>query len=224
MTLDRERVSQQAPADGADLRRFPARSLRAGARWHRQHAESTGPWWFSSTGAGRFDLQEPRGTCYLASSARAAVRERIGPDFTAHAMVPRSLLQGRVVSALPVPHDVRAANLDAAAAARHGITRELSVMVPYDVPRAWAAALDHAAYGGIVAGLRYSPGGAVGLALFGDAGERSELPGDPHPIAASTIAARMGIRLIEAPTYAQITVTGPPTTAARRGRSSRKSS
>lgn len=39
-----------------------------------------GPWWFGSSLAGRFDLPEPHGTCYLAADPLAALLEVLGPD------------------------------------------------------------------------------------------------------------------------------------------------
>lgn len=210
MTGRRRQVSQQPPDPARDVHRFPSRTLRAGAIWFRQHAQSDGPWWFSSTGDGRFDLPPPRGTCYLASNAPAAIRERVGPDFAAHGSIPSSLLDGRVVSTLALPQQVRAANLNATKAADHGVTRELPVMVPYDVPRAWAAAFAAAAYDGIVAELRFTPGRPSGLALFGDAGEHSDWPDDRVAVPARTIATRMGLRAVEAPHASQVTVMAPP--------------
>ena len=206
----REQVAQQPPADDADLRRFPTRTVRAGATWFREHAGGAGPWWFSSSGAGRFDLPAPEGTCYLASSGAAAVRERLGPELAAHGTITMSLLAGRVVSTLGIPADVRSANMNAAAAARFGVTRELPVMVPYDVPQAWAASLAAAGFGGIVAGLRFTPGRTDGLALFGAAGERTDWPRDAHPTSAVDVAAQLGVHIVAVPRSTDVTVVSPP--------------
>jgi len=200
-------VAQQPPAAGTDLRRFPARMIPAGP-WFRQHSASAGAWWFSSA-SGRFDLAAPRGTCYLASSGRAAVRERIGPDLAAYGLVPESLLVGRVVSRLRLPGSVRAANADSAAAANFGVTRELPVMVPYVVPQAWAQALDVFGFEALVASLRFTPGRALGVALFGDAGERGDWPTDPEPAPAAAIAVRMGIRVVATPRSSELTFIEP---------------
>ncbi len=209
MTQPREQVAQQPPS-GRDLSSFPRRSLKAGATWFRQHAAGSAPWWFSSNGSGRFDLLAPRGTCYLASSAHAAVQERVGPDLAAHGLVPISLLDGRVVSRLHLPRAVVAANVDAAAASRHGVSRELPVMVPYEIPRLWASALAGARFGGIVSGLRFSPGRPVGLALFGKVGERTSWPVDAGPRSAAAIARQMGLRVVDPPRADELTVITPP--------------
>lgn len=208
MTQPREQVAQQPPGDG-DLSGFPNRTLKAGSAWFRQHAADSGPWWFSSSGAGRFDLPAPRGTCYLASSPRAAVLERIGPDLAAHGLVPSSLLDGRVVSRLKLPRPVVVANVDIVAASRYGVTRELPVMTPYAIPQAWAAALARSSFGGIVAGLRFTPGRPVGLALFGKAGERTSWAVDADPRPAAGFARQMGLRVVDPPRADELTVVTP---------------
>lgn len=50
----------------ADLSGFPRHELRRSATLYEIHLVGQGPWWFSSDGLGRFDLNSPRGTCYLA--------------------------------------------------------------------------------------------------------------------------------------------------------------
>lgn len=54
--------------------RVPARLMRVCRRGRET-------WWFSNDGSGRFNLEAPEGTCYLASDAYAALREasRGGP-------------------------------------------------------------------------------------------------------------------------------------------------
>jgi hypothetical protein len=210
--IDRQQPAQQRQPDNADLRDFPCRTLSAGDVWWRQHRASAGPWWFSSDGSGRFDLEPPNGTCYLASSASAAIRERVGPDMIARGAIPASLLTGRVVSRLRLPEQVHAANLDAVAAAKLGVSRELAVTVPYTIPQAWAAALAATRFDGIVANLRFSPGRSVGLALFGKAGERVAWPGDDKPTRATIVAARMQLMLLEAPSLTELTIATPPRT------------
>lgn len=97
--IDWHQPAQLRPPDNQGLREFPCRTLSAGDVWWRQHRESVGPWWFSSDVSGRFDLEPPSGTCCLASSASAAIRERVGPDMVARGVVPASLLANRSPSA-----------------------------------------------------------------------------------------------------------------------------
>lgn len=147
----------------------------------------------SAARGGRFDLPAPKGTCYLASTTAAALRERLGPVLAGRATLPATVLADVVVSRLTVglPESggrVRWANLRVAAAARFGVTRELESMTPYEVPVQWARAFGDAGLDGVRYGPRFSPGSASAYALFGDAGEdRRRLP-DPQPVPATAVA------------------------------------
>lgn len=210
MARPRQTVAQQPPDPAHDYRRFPRRSFRAGSRWFRQHDAADGPWWFSSSTDGRFDLPAPNGTCYLANSAQAAARERIGPDMAATGHVPASIVEGRVMSNLALPHLAVAANLDADRAADgYGVTGELTVMTPYSIPQAWAVALHSAGFDGIVGRLRFSLSRAVGLALFGGAGARRQWSADPDPQPLVDVVRRMGIDVVGPPNDDQVTIVPP---------------
>lgn len=65
-----------------DLSGFPA--VPPPARLVRVCRAARATWWFSADGSGRFDLNPPEGTCYLATDAYAAIREatRLGPVST----------------------------------------------------------------------------------------------------------------------------------------------
>jgi len=159
---------------------------------------------------GRFDLPVPEGTCYLASTAQAAARERVGPDIAASGRVADSILRDRVVSALELPADARAANLDSDRASdRYGITAELSVMTPYAVPQAWAVALRSAGFDGIVGQLRFTLSRHHGLALFGQSGARPDWRSDPAPQLLVDVVRDMGVRVISPPDDDQVSVIAP---------------
>jgi hypothetical protein len=206
--VKRTHVVQQAPSSDLDLTGFPERRLAADTVWFRQHRMAQRPWWFSSVGpdrpSGRFDLSVPRGTCYLASSAEAAVRELVGPDFASSGRIPSSVIDHRVVSRLVVPQPVRAAQLDDQHAAAYRVTRELATMTPYDIPQAWAAALDSAGFDGILSPLRFTPGDDEGLALFGPAGDPGWL-GDPDPESVLTVGQRLNFTPIGPPSADEMT-------------------
>lgn len=206
----RQRVFRHPPDPGRDYTRFPSRTFRAGRTAYRNHAVGDTPWWFDSSPAGRFDLVRPRGTCYLSGSRAAALRERIGPDLAAHGLVPRSVLADRVISTLHLPAPVRAANLSSnRASTAFGVTAELATMTPYDVPRAWAAALGAAGFDAVVCRLRFSAGASEGIALFGPTGS-VDWPIDPAPITCRAVADRLGITVVEPPDDNQVTVLPPP--------------
>ncbi|MFC6005939.1 RES family NAD+ phosphorylase [Angustibacter luteus] len=215
MTPGREQPGREEPAQQGPpghLTAFPAHRLSPTSPLYRAHQRDRGPWWFAS-GGGRFDLVEPRGTCYLATTASAALRERLGPVLARRATVPASTLDGVVVSTLrpgaaSSSELLRLANLRSSRAAEFGVTRELESMTPYDVPRRWASAFDAAGWGGIRYGPRFSPGGASAIALFGPAGEDANRPVDPEPVAADGLTRAPAT--VSLPQRAELTVIAPP--------------
>jgi hypothetical protein len=211
VTSGRQRIAQQPPRQDTDYARFPLRTLKAGDRWYRQHHADHDPWWFSSNGAGRFDLDSPNGTCYLADNPAATVRERVGPKIADHGAVAASTLAGRLISALPLPSDQRSANLDAGRAAdQYGVTGELVTMTPYAIPQAWARALHQAGFDAIKGRLRFAVGRTRGLALFGPAGNRPGWPVDHSAVDALTVARQLPMRVLDPPDNEQLTVVPPP--------------
>lgn len=165
----RLRVVQSPPDPDADLRRFPRRTLRTGTVLHRvaKHA----PWWFCSDRRCRFDLDAPDGTCYLAHDETGALLELIGPEL-AGGVVSEEFLAARRIHRLTSDADVVLADTASRRAAGFGVTNELSTMVDYAIPQAWAGALHAHHYGGIAYKLRFDPGvSAGGVALFGTRGQ-----------------------------------------------------
>ncbi|GMA89270.1 hypothetical protein GCM10025868_45200 [Angustibacter aerolatus] len=126
-------VARERPAQGpppSSLQGFPVSRTGPGTALYRAHDHDLGPWWWSSGGPGRFDLEAPRGTCYLATTALVALRERLGPVLSARAVLPASTIERVVVSRLRLPAAARLANVRVAAAAAHGVTREPGVDDP----------------------------------------------------------------------------------------------
>jgi hypothetical protein len=166
---DRELPSLDAPPPPERLGGFPVWHVHAGTVLCRVTAADHGPWWFSSTGEGRFDLRPPRGTCYLADDEVGAVLEVLGPVM----VVATSWAQRRSMWHLDLPGQCTAADTTVREARGFGVTAELATTVPYRVPQLWAAALAAAGHQGIRYRIRHDPGGARALALFGAAGERT---------------------------------------------------
>jgi hypothetical protein len=136
-------------------------------------------WWFSADGSGRFDLAPPQGTCYLATDAYAAIREatRLGP-------VSSLWVQARELREVAPPGpNARLAATTRQAAGGYGVTTELATVVPYDLPRRWAAAFYEHGFEGIRHQLRHDQRvRPSGIALFGstapgnhDNGQRTTL-------------------------------------------------
>lgn len=208
--MTREVVAQQPPKVPVD--QFPCRTVRPDDELHRAHTASYGPWWFGNDGGGRFDLYDPRGTCYLADSALTAVRERLGVVLGGSPTAPASLLDGVVVSRLHLPERCACADLQSRRAVRYAVTRELETMVPYDVPQAWAHAFDAAGFGAVAYGPRFSTGTATSYAVFGPAGSAS-WPVDASPVPARAVP---GVPVVvDPPRRWDLTVVRPPRTRTR---------
>jgi hypothetical protein len=204
-------VAQQAPH--VPLDEFPTHRVGADAPLFRAHSAGLGPWWFGNDGGGRFDLSAPRGTCYVATTAVAAVRERLGVVLGGATTVPSALLDGAVVSRLRLPQECRVADLQASRAADFGVTRELETMVPYTVPQAWAHAFADVDLDGVRYAPRFTTGPALAVALFGEAGDAG-WPADAEPLAAAEVP---GAPLaMPAPRRMDLTVVRPPRTRTRR--------
>jgi hypothetical protein len=159
-------------------------------------------WWFSSDGSGRFDLAPPEGTCYLATDAYAAVREasRLGP-------VTPGWVQARELREVAPPDPkARLAATTRRAAGRFGITTELSTLLPYDLPRRWAAAFRRHGLAGIRHELRHDPRARPsGLALFGSAGAPGWGDGERQRLSVSMVVG-CGVQVLEPPQAAVLTI------------------
>lgn len=161
-----------------------------------------GTWWFSSDGSGRFDLQPPEGTCYLATDAYAAIREatRLGPVSTAW-VADREL---RRVS--PPDRNARLAATTRQAAGRYRVTTELATVIPYDLSRRWATAFRAAQFDGIRHQLRHDQRARPsGIALFGPAGPAQLDDGTRSSLTTSDIGAA-GVGVLPPPHSTALTV------------------
>ena len=211
------------PAEPAapPLRRFPARSIRPGAVAHRIYraygpdGTRRTPWFFSSSTAatsGRFDLPAPSGTCYFTDQQYGAC-----PDaFRGAAVVCRADVERRrLASATRVGEPLRLGDLTAAAAARFGISLDLSAGHDYRPSQGWARQLARAGFAGVIGWIRHdSTATARNLALFGAAGPRRSVRGwRTHTQSLTDVAAlradlaRFHVRVLDEP-Y-DVTVTPP---------------
>lgn len=142
------------------------------------------------------------GTCYLASDPAGALLEVLGPFLMPGGAAPASLLEGRHLRKLQLPKKHRLANTLVDKAARW-VTAELSTIVPYSVPQAWARVLHAHGLKGIRYGSRHSTSRRrYSYALFGRAGERSWKKGKRIAIdekVLGNLSARCGITLFERP-------------------------
>ncbi len=176
-----------------DLTGFPV--VAPPKRMVRVCRASHGTWWFSANGSGRFDLAPPEGTCYLATDSYAAIREatRLGPVSTVW-------VQARELREVAAPDPgARLAATSRQAAGRFGVTTELVTVVPYDLPRRWAAAFRTHGLDGIRHQLRHDQRARPsGVALFGTAGTGSVDNGEPAALTTSAVEAS-GVTVLAPP-------------------------
>nr|WP_221195334.1 RES family NAD+ phosphorylase [Hoyosella altamirensis] len=194
------------PPGDRDLSTFPQYRLTRARTLYRAHRRDLSPWWFSSSGEGRFDLEAPRGTCYLAFDPCTAVRETAGTTLVQLGVVSAEFANTRVVSKLRAPATKRLANTCREQAASYGLTRELGTTTPYTVPREWAAAFAKN-FAGIVYQSRFTTGASQAIALFSNAG-RGTWEYDTTPTPYTAAARQCGIRV--APPVRSVTIIQPP--------------
>ena len=219
---DRRTLAQQPPDPDIDYTGFPAHTSGVDRAWYRSHTDrpsrtDRGVWWFASSpesaaspASGRFDLPEPEGTCYLAETQAASVNELIGPDVAARGWVEAALVTGRVVSRVQLPHATRAANVSVSKASAFRVTSELTSTGDYDLTQDWARTFRQAGFDGIRYALRFTPGKARGLALFGGAGAPDPTwPGDEDPQQLRAQVERMGVEVVGTPSSASVSLVTP---------------
>ena len=146
-----------------DLDAFPAHRIEPGLDLYRIHDAGRSPWWFSSSGDGRFDLSaEERGTCSLAERPIGAFLE----VFRVHTVVPAAEVAGRRLSRLRPPQPARLADCTVAAAR--------ASTADYDLPRRWAEAFAAAGFDGVRYRVSHDPSQReLGIALFGPEGSQT---------------------------------------------------
>ncbi|MGH3961592.1 RES family NAD+ phosphorylase [Mycobacterium sp.] len=207
-------ASRQRPALGpppADLSKFPRSKLSPDAELYRAHTVANSQWWFSSNLSGRFDVNQPNGTCYLATDTASALRERFGHDLVRQGVVTFRAAARTQVSKLQVPSLRWLANTCSPRVASFGMTREIGTCPSYKFPQAWAAGF----FGGRKhSGIRYQSRFSTGpkpnsVALFDLAGQQG-WPTDPNPIDGVQACTNEGIRVERAPTRRQVQIVQPP--------------
>ncbi len=146
-------------------------------------AEHSSPWLFGATGFNRFDLVRVagRGTCYLATDFVAATLEVVRKHYP-KAVLPPSFFDERVIwTVVADPNNApELADLLHDHWSNLSLTREVWIIVPYDLPQAWAERFFEAAYDGLWHLLRHSLShGSFGATLFGPEGSQVADPRFP---------------------------------------------
>lgn len=204
--LGRGRLGLRKPP--ADITGFPVTALRKGKILYRAHKKGLGPWWFASDDGGRFNLDPPAGTCYLAADEETALRERLGPDMDANGMVSREWADETVVSKLSVQRGGRLAHTCHKDAPKFGLTREIATCTGarYGLSRKWARKFHAEGMRGVLYESRFTTEARPNAwALFDTAGARG-WPVDPSPRLGHEVCERAGIIVIAPPTLPDLTV------------------
>lgn len=154
-----------------ELGGFPEHVLAPGHPLYRIHRAGRGPWWFGSSGAGRFDLAPPGGTCYLAEHPLGAFIE----VFRDTHLVDRRDVERRRLARLSLGRPLRLADCMAGRSRSFGVTGAIHSAADYEVTHAWAAGFARAGFDGVRYLLSQDPAQRLtGYALFGAAGAATD--------------------------------------------------
>lgn len=205
------------PPDAADaLAGFP----QAGhvPELHRL-SEWPAVWWYASVdaverdGGGRFDLERPHGTCYVAESLDGALVAKLLRARSKIVVAER--LDELVHATVTVRTTPPTADLTAPQATGFGLNAEVHATLDYRTPRRWARALRRAGWRGVRYLLRGDPTASPGRALFGRAGLHRRAPAGMStsvgPLDHARAEALLHGRGVEVrPIPAQVPTTEPP--------------
>lgn len=204
---DRSDPGQQPPDPARDYSRFPPARVRTGARRWRVHQRRFQPWFYSSGAGGRFNLDDPFGTLYVASHPDVALRESAGTDMVGTTIIDADWADRRAVSHMPMEARTLA-NLRSSRAPSFGIIpgEVTGPFMAYRLTRAWAATFHGCGFGGVRYTSRFAPPGAMYCeAVFGQAG-----PVDGQVCSTTTVrelvATMPDYRLVEIPSSRDIMI------------------
>jgi len=170
-----------------NLAGFPRKTLRGDRTVHRIHRAVNGPWWFSSSGEGRFDpVGTGHGACYLADDALGAWVE----VFRLQMVWAESVVAQRRLLSVELGRDLKLADLSSSRALRFGVTATLAAGTDRDVSQAFAAEAIEAGYDGVRYWVRHDPTqNRPGYAIFDAAGESANWPAAPSvPLSQEPVA------------------------------------
>lgn len=199
MPLSRTGLGLRKPP--VNIAGFPTKQLRKGKALYRAHRKDMGPWWFASDDGGRFNLDPPAGTCYLAIDEETALRERLGRAMLRRGVVSQGWADETVVSKVAVFMGGRVANTCHREATKHGLTREIATYARrgYGLTRLWARRFHALGLRGILYESRFTTVTKPNAyALFDDAGAKS-WPDDPAPASGADACRRAGLQVLGPP-------------------------
>lgn len=204
--LGRRRLGLRRPP--TDITGFPSTLLRKGKTLYRAHSVKFGPWFFASDDGGRFNLDAPHGTCYLATDEETALRERLGPDMSRRGLVSPGWADETVVSKLQVQRGGRLADTTHADCPRHGLTREIATYTGnrYTLTRLWATKFHGLGLRGVRYESRFTTAAKPNAYALFDSSGAKPWPGDPAPESGRDACKRAGLRIDDPPTSAAVRI------------------
>lgn len=198
--VGRRRLGLRKPP--VDISDFPVRPLRRGKVVFRAHHVKNGPWWFANGDGGRFDLDAPSGTCYLAADEETALRERLGPDMVRLGTVSQQWADETVVSRLRIQRGGRLADTCHRDVVKFGLTREVATYTGknYSLTRQWARKFYALQLRGVLYESRFTTVSEPNaFAIFGNAGAKPGWPVDPNPRPGQDACHRAGLKILSPP-------------------------
>jgi hypothetical protein len=198
--LGRRRLGLRRPPN--DIAGFPVLQLRKGKVLFRAHKVGNGPWWFASDVGGRFNLDAPAGTCYLAVDGETALRERLGPDMVRPGMVSQTWADETIVSKVSVQRGGRVADTCHKDAPKYGMTREVATYTGarYALTRRWAKKFHEAGLRGVLYESRFTTiAEPNAFALFDSTGAKTSWPEDPSPVPGREACLHAGLSVLAPP-------------------------
>ncbi len=165
------------PPGPVALAGLPRERLTGRTLWRVFQRDRSQPWYFAALhpeapdASGRFDLPAPFGSCYLATTAPAAVLEAL--QEYGHGLLPDSALRRRALLRVDAPASApAAARLTAARARGLGVTAALWAGEDRACTQAWAVQLHRAGWRAAYHGVAHDPAGRRrAVTLFDRAGE-----------------------------------------------------
>jgi hypothetical protein len=184
------------------LARFPRRTVRGDAELYRIHHRDSGPWWFSSDGAGGFDpIGTGLGACYLAARPLGAWVEVFRRDM----QLSERAVRDRALFTVTLGTHLRVADLTSRRSLQFGVPASIGANEDYTGSHEFAARAVEAGFAGVRYFVRDDPAQKLyGIALFGEPADSGGLAGATRadaPIRALVVEAqaRFGYRIVPVP-------------------------
>jgi hypothetical protein len=150
----------------------------------RIHQWGRDAWWFTNAGGGRFDINAPKGACYVADDPLGAYVE----VFRDVPLIPEAEVLARRLAELEAP-TLRIADCCSRKARRFGVTAAIHSTENYALTQEWARAFEGAGFDGIRYRVSHDPAQRlIGFALFSTAGGGTWPAKPPGPIPSDLIA------------------------------------